>query len=216
MILMRVFLLSIAVLAPATAHADCTKPVSDAFEKLRSTKSFRMETKIVNPQGRLSMTVDYMLPDRMHQRIRLDESQQEMELIVIGEKAWSNQGQGWVALPENFSKEVSKQVKTTLAGATKVQASYSCRSDDSMEGKTVAAYESELQAAPADEKVGAMPKDKPEASGPPNKQMLYVDKATGMPLRNIVTDGKDASKRLFDGWFRTGMEISIEAPETAR
>ncbi len=81
-----------------------------------------------------------------------------------------------VALPENFSTEVAKQVKTTLAGATKVEASYFCRSDETMEGKTVAAYESELKAGPAEEKVGAMPKDKPVASGPPNKQTLYVDK----------------------------------------
>ncbi len=43
----RVILLSLALLAPVTAHADCTKPVTDAFEKLRSSKAFRMETKIV-------------------------------------------------------------------------------------------------------------------------------------------------------------------------
>jgi hypothetical protein len=201
-------------LSADAAVADCTTPVKDAFEKLRTSKSFRMETKIVNPQGKLSMTVDYMPPDRMHQKIRLDDSPQEMELIVIGEQAWSNQGQGWVPLPKNFSEEVSKQVKTTLAGATKVEASYACKTEETMDGKKVAAYEAELKVAPADEKVGAKPNDKPEASGPANKQTLYVDTSTGLPLRNIVTDGKDPSKRLFDGWFRTAADISIEPPAT--
>lgn len=201
----------------AAAAADCTPSVTEAFEKLRASKAFRMETRIVNAQGKLNMTVDYMPPDRMHQKIRLDEQPQEMELIVIGEKAWSNQGQGWVALPDNFSAEVAKQVKTTLAGATKVEAAYACRSDETMEGKTVAAYEAELK-PPAEEEPVRKPAaaaDKPEApKGPANKQTLYVDKATGLPLRNVVTDGSDASKRLFDGWFRTAVDIAIEPPVT--
>ena len=51
-------------------------------------------------------------------------------------------------------------------------------------------------------------------AGPANKQTLYIDKETGLPVRNVVTDGKDASKRLFDGWFRMASGIAIEPPKT--
>jgi hypothetical protein len=171
-----------------------------------------METQITNAQGKLTMTVDYMPPDRMHQKVRLDDQPQEMELIVIGAQAWSNQGQGWVALPENFSAEVSKQLATTLAGATKVEAVYNCRSDETLDGKTVATYESKL-APPSEEKAGSTSADKAAAPlATANTQTLYVDKTSGLPVRNLVTDGADPNKRLFDGWFRTAVDITIEPP----
>ena len=54
------------------ALADCKGEVDQAFSKLRGSKNFRLETKIVNEQqGSLTMTVDYILPDRMHQRVSL-------------------------------------------------------------------------------------------------------------------------------------------------
>ena len=138
------FVVSMQVFAIAPALADdCTSAVTAAFEKLRTSKAFRMETKITNAQGRLNLTVDFMPPDRMHQKVRLDDQAQEMELIVIGEKAWSNQGQGWVALPENFSTEVAKQVKATMAGATKTEAKYDCGVEEAIEGRPAVAYVAE-------------------------------------------------------------------------
>lgn len=197
---------------PARAE-DCTSAVAAAFEKLRNAQSFRMETKITNAQGRLNLTVDFMPPDRMHQKVRLDDQAQEMELIVIGDKAWSNQGQGWVALPENFATEVAKQVKATMAGATKAEAKYECGADEAFEGRPAASYVADLK-APEVEKPGMSKSDTPEPAGPANKQTLYIDKETGLPVRNVVTDGKDASKRLFDGWFRMASGIAIEPPKT--
>ena len=203
------------VLWAGPAAADCTSDVTAAFEKLRTSKSFRLETRIANAQGKLKMTVDYMPPDRMHQRIRLDDQPQEMEMIVIGEKAWSNQGQGWVPLPENFSSEVAKQVKTTLAGITQSQSSYRCKSEDTIEGRAVAIYEADL-VAPVEEAVGDKPGGAKKPEGPPNLQTLYIDKATGLPLRNVVTDAKDPSKQLYDGWFRTAEAVSINPPNDVR
>lgn len=112
---------------PFSAHAtDCSSQVSAAFAKLRSSKAFRLETRITNAQGKLYMTVDYVTPDRMYQRIRLDEQPTEMELIVVGHDAWSNQGQGWAKLPENFASAVSAQVRNTLLGGQQGGLSYEC------------------------------------------------------------------------------------------
>jgi len=54
------------------AHADCQTDVDAAFGKLRASKSFRLRTTILNPQGSLKMSVDYVLPDRMHQKVTLN------------------------------------------------------------------------------------------------------------------------------------------------
>lgn len=198
--------------APARAE-DCTSAVTAAFEKLRNAKSFRMETKITNAQGRLNLTVDFMPPDRMHQKVRLDDQAQEMELIVIGDKAWSNQGQGWVALPENFATEVAKQVKATMAGATKTEAKYECGADEAVEGRSAATYTAQLKAPEAD-KPGISTGETAAPAGPSNRQTVFIDKETGLPVRNVVTDGKDAGKRLFDGWLRMADGIAIEPPKT--
>lgn len=207
-------ILLIACGDPASAE-DCTGAVTTAFEKLRSEKSFRLETQIANAQGKLNLKVDYMPPDRMHQRVRLDDQPQEMEMIVIGEKAWSNQGQGWVALPDNFASEVAKQVKTTMAGATKTEANYTCGPDEVVDGRPAKAYVAELK-APVEEKTRQEKQRKADtAPAPINRQTLYIDAQTGLPMRNLVIDGKDASKTLFDGRFKIVADIAVEPPKTS-
>ena len=67
---MRNMILAFAIvtITAGTATADCTSEVNDAFAKLRKSAAFRMETKITNPQGTLTISHDYVLPDRMHRR----------------------------------------------------------------------------------------------------------------------------------------------------
>ena len=104
---MRNMILAFAVLTitAGTAAADCTSEVNDAFAKLRKSAAFRMETKITNPQGTLTMSNDYVLPDRMHQTVSMGgDGPQAMQMILVGGKAWSNQGNaGWAEVPEKFA-----------------------------------------------------------------------------------------------------------------
>jgi len=202
-----VALVALAVCAPA--HADCKAEVDQAFSKLRGGKNFRLETKIVNEkQGSLTMTVDYVLPDRMHQRVSLGDSPQKMETIAIGNKVWSNQGQGWTEVPANFAEVIAKQLKESIAEPSKSTLEYECLGEKTFEGKTYVAYKALLPAT-ADEKAKGEA-DKP--AEPVNVQTLYVDKATGLPARNVVTKGEASDKRLFDGTFSTPDAISITAP----
>lgn len=193
------------VMATATpaAAADCKAEVDNAFTKLREAKSFRLTTKIVNPQGTLNMQVDYNLPDRMHQRIKLGDSPAEMETIAVGEKVWSNQGQGWAEVPKNFADEIVKQIKQTVAEPSKSKVDYSCLGDKEFEGKTYAAYTATL---PLEEQ------SKTEAPKTANVQTLYVDKTTGLPARNIVAATDSPDKRLFDGTFATLDGVDIKEP----
>jgi hypothetical protein len=196
-------------LAAATpALADCKGDVDQAFSKLRSSKSFRLDTKIVNEQqGSLHMTVDYILPDRMHQRVSLGDSSSKMETIAIGSKVWSNQGQGWSEVPSNFAEVISKQLKETVAEPGKSKLDYECLGEATFEGKPYLAYKANLPVV-ADEKMKGEGQ-KPEHA---NVQTLYIDKASGLPARNVVTKGDGSDKRLFDGTFSTPADIAINAP----
>ncbi len=207
---MRIPIAVLALLAHlAPAHADCKAEVDQAFSKLRGSKGFRLETKIVNEhQGSLSMTVDYQLPDRMHQRVALGDSPQRMETIAIGNKVWSNQGQGWSEVPANFAEVITKQLRDTVAEPSKSTLAYECLGEATFEGKSYLAYKATLPPA-ADEAVKG---DKANPAGAANIQTLYIDKTSGLPVRNVVTKGDSSDKRLFDGTFSTPHDIIINAP----
>ena len=207
---MRTLFAALAVLASCcSAQADCKAEVDQAFSKLRASKGFRLETKIVNEQqGSLSMTVDYQLPDRMHQRVSLGDSAQQMETIAIGSKVWSNQGQGWTEVPANFAEVITKQLKDSIAEPSKSKLSYECLGEATFEGKPFLAYKATLDPA-AEETVKG---EKGTPASPANIQTLYVDKTSGLPVRNVVTKGDGSDKRLFDGTFSTPSDIAINAP----
>lgn len=189
--------------------ADCKGEVDEAFAKLRGSKGFRLETKIINEQqGSLTMTVDYQLPDRMHQRVMMGDGPARMETIAVGGKVWSNQGQGWTEVPANFAEVITKQLKESVSEPSKSKLDYECLGDTSFEGKPYVAYKAVLPAVVEEAVKGQAPAPK----GPDNVQTLYVDKASGMPVRNIVTKGDGSDKRLFDGTFSTPGDLAIKAP----
>jgi hypothetical protein len=199
----------VLVSAMGHAHADCKAEVDQAFTKLRGSKSFRLETKIVNEQqGTLHMTVDYQLPDRMHQRVALGDQAQKMETIAIGGKVWSNQGQGWSEVPANYAEVISKQLKETAAEPSKSKLEYECLGEATFEGKPYLAYKAALPPV-ADERTQG---ETAKPAEPANVQTLYVDKVTGLPVRNVVTKGAGSETRLFDGTFSTPEGIAINAP----
>ncbi len=202
------FLLSLS----GAAAADCTKEVNDAFAKLRKSHSFNMETKITNEQGTLTMSNDYVLPDRMHQRVSLSTGGPgTMEMILIGKEAWSNQGQGWVPLPPEFATKVAKQMQETVVAPPEDKSEYTCLGDVTFEGKTYAAY----RATRAGVAPGGQPgPTKAAAKAGPNVQTVYIDKATGLPARNLVTPENDEKKRLFDGTFSLRDDLKIEPPKS--
>ncbi|MCK9909602.1 hypothetical protein MXD81_10710, partial [Microbacteriaceae bacterium K1510] len=127
-------------LASTCAAADCTSEVNEAFAKLRKSAAFRMETKVTNPQGTLTMSNDYLLPDRMHQTVSMGSGGPEkMEMILISGKAWSNQGNaGWAEVPADFASKIAQQMKETVTDAPKDDSKFECLGDVTFEGKTYA------------------------------------------------------------------------------
>ena len=145
---MPILALIATLLFAADASADCTSEVNDAFAKLRKSSAFAMETKISNEQGTLTMSNDYVLPDRMHQRVSMSSGGPgAMEMILVGSKAWSNQGQGWAEVPEKFASTIAKQMKETVVEPPKETSEFTCLGDVEFEGKTFAAYQAKRAAA---------------------------------------------------------------------
>jgi hypothetical protein len=207
-------ILTVASLLLATtcvaAHADCTSEVNEAFAKLRKSAAFRMETKITNPQGTLTMSNDYVLPDRMHQKVEMDQNKDAapgaMEMIRVGDKAWSNQGNaGWAELPPKFVEAIVKQMKETVTDPPKDESKFECLGEVTFEGKAYKAYRTKRQAEQA-----------AGAGGNENVQTVYIDKDLGVPVRNIVTAESDPNKRLFDGTFTLRDGLKIEPPKDTR
>jgi len=188
---------------PALADPGCKEQVDTAFAKLRDTKAFRLETTIKNPDGMLRMQADYVLPDRMYQRVRVGTDNVTVEMIVIGDRAWSNQGGGWAALPQGFAQNVAQQIRDSIVDAPKDSTDYTCAGDQELEGKTYTLYRGILADASHTPGVG------------PNQQSVYIDKETGLPVRNIVTPVSAPDKRLFDGTFTIVQDLKIEEPKTA-
>lgn len=204
-----IVMLGLSIGLAGHAGASCKEDVDKAFSKLRGSSGFRLETKIVNEQqGTLHMTVDYVLPDRMHQRVALGDQAQKMETIAIGNKVWSNQGQGWTEVPANFAEVIAKQLKESIAEPSKSQLDYDCLGEATLEGKSYLAYKASLPPV-VEEKAKGEPA---KAAEPANIQTLYIDQTTGLPVRNIVTKGDGSDKRLFDGTFSTPSDITINAP----
>jgi hypothetical protein len=207
---MSVMALIATLLFAADASADCTSDVNDAFAKLRKSAAFAMDTKITNEQGTLTMSNDYVLPDRMHQRVSMSTGGPgSMEMILVGSKAWSNQGQGWAEVPEKFASTIAKQMKETVVEPPKDTSEFTCLGDVEFEGKTYAGYQAK--------RAGAAPDAKKDAASPAaataNVQTVYIDKQTGVPARNIVTPENDPNKRLFDGTFTVKDGLKIEVPK---
>jgi hypothetical protein len=210
---MRVILAALLffVSGPALAEVSCKDQVDAAFAKLREAGKFRLETTIKNKDGALKMQADYVLPDRMHQTVTLGGDSPAMEMIVVGKKAWSNQGGGWAELPEAFAQTVANQIKDTVADSPKVSTEYKCIGDKEFEGKTYTLYQGILaMPLPAD---GKQKGPRVTALSTPNQQNVYVDKETGLPVRNIVNPVTDPESRVFDGKFTVMKDLTIDPPK---
>ena len=106
-------------------------------------------------------------------------------------------------MPEKFATTIAKQMKDTVVEPPKDPSQFECLGDVTFEGKSYAGYKTKREQ-------GKAAAATPEAA---NVQTVYIDKATGVPARNIVTAEADPNKRLFDGTFSLRDGLKIEPPK---
>lgn len=208
-------LLSMLLAAPALAQdkpADekqnanpCGQEVAAALQKLRNSSWFRMETSMITENGPTNMTVDYVLPDRMHQKVNVVGQPLTQEVILTGNQAFSNEGDGWRILPQDITDQLVLQMKENVLTEQKEVGKYSCKGRVQVDGKDVLSYK--LEDEPPEDSKGT----KNEAY-----RLFYVDVMTGLPVRNaIVAPGRE-DKPLFKTSYSFPMDLKIEAPKDAK
>lgn len=205
----------IAFAAPVKA-ADCSADVTAAFEKQRKGKGYRTTSLDQSPQGLVSVQIDYVAPDRMHQTVRHPNHSEPIETIAIGRWAWATMGGGWEELQPQFAQSVTAHVREALVAPLPEVKGFSCLGKVSFEGKEFVAYRTSQQpppATPPDRGPGAQPAA--ETGAPPASALartVYVDTATGLPMFNVVADAKPGSEPVFKAAFSYPADIKIDAP----
>lgn len=205
-----VVLLLVALSSPLRAAENaCSRDVDQAFTRLKMSKAFRLDTTINSDKGAMSLRVDYVLPDRMYQRVTIDGV--AMELKVIGTKAWSNQGSGWAELPAQFAETAVRQLKESISVTGGGGVDYKCLGEQPFEGKVLTSFSGPLpMPLTGDEK---HPGPRVSALTVPKIQTVYIDKVSGLPVRNIVMAPTEPNKRLYDGTFTVDDSLVIDEPK---
>lgn len=180
----------------------CRDEVSTALQKLRKSSWFRMETSMITENGPTSMTIDYVLPDRMHQKVTVTATNAVQETILVGKTAWSSEGKGWQVLPDDITTQIISQVRENVLDQQGDVGNYSCKGKTKFEGKDVMSYKLEDEA----------PKD---SKAPKNEayRMFYVDATTGLPVSNAIVSPGREEKPLFKTSYSYPLDLKIDAPK---
>lgn len=184
--------------ASVSAFADCKQDVADAFDKQRKSSAFRLETSMINERGPIKMTVDYVLPDRMHQTVKAVIDPVATETILVGKRAWVSKGQGWQQLPTEDALQVVEAMQQSVIKGEGEQPKFECLGSVTLDGRKLQAYEAmNDKTAPPDQPV----------------RMVYVDPVTGLPVRSIVAQKDKLDRPFFRQDYSYPLDIKIEPPE---
>lgn len=190
---------------PGKQNANpCRDEVAGALQKLRKASWFRMTTNMITETGPTSMEVDYVLPDKMHQKVTQTLSNQTSEIVLVGDKAWGNQGKGWQELPADLTQQLKAQLYENVIEQQADVGNYSCKGKIQIDGKDAMAYR--LEEEPTK-----------DSTAPKNEtfRMFYVDATTGMPLSNtLLAPGREKTP-MFKANYSYPMDMKIEPPKDA-
>ena len=210
--MMRRMLTAVAltIAVSTAAYADCKGEVSSALERQRKTSGFRMQTTMISEDGKVDMTVDYALPDRMRQIVKSTKDPNPVETVVVGQNAWSHQqGQPWAPLNPKLTSELVDQMHDTLGDHPPPIGDFSCLGKKSLDGKEMLAYEGENEDPNAKDPSA---KNKPKLPDRPVR-VIYVDPTTGLPMRSIFAHANNLDKPIFELNFSYPIDLAIEAPK---
>jgi len=208
---MRPMLTALALLiaAGSAAQAACKDEVATALERQRKSSGFRMQTTMLAPEGKINMTVDYLLPNRMRQVISSTADPAPVETVVVGNFAWSRrQGEAWTPLNAQLTNELVKQMEETLGDDPGTLGEFECLGKQGVEGKDMLAYQGE------NNEEGPKNLSKEQAPKLPDRpvRVIYVDSTTGLPMRSIFARLNRLDKPIFEATYTYPADIKIDAP----
>jgi hypothetical protein len=205
--------LTLLIAAGGVAEAgSCKDEVHAALERQRKSSAFRMETKMLAPEGIVNMTVDYVLPDRMRQVISSTADPEPVETVRVGPYAWTRRkGQPWIPLNPQLTGELISQMEDTVGDNPVALGDFECLGKKPLGDKQMLAYRGENEkGGPKDMSPGA--KDAPKLPNRPVR-VIYVDPITGLPKRSIFARADKLDKPIFEASYSYPADIKIEAPK---
>lgn len=203
--------LLLATAGPVVA-ADCRTDVVDAFERQRKAGAFRMVANVVGAQGPMTLTLDYVLPDKLHQTIKFAIQPTPIQAVLIGAEAWVDEGQGWRDASKDEKDELNRQLAQVSEETGEQLGQFDCLGSSSVDGQR------RLNAFLALEG----PRDKSKAAtAPVNKdnraeRIIYVDPTTGLPARTILALPGKYDKPIFKAEYSYPADIKVEKPVTGK
>ncbi len=190
-------------LSSGAANAGCKEEVAAAFEKQRTSPAFRVQMSQPAMAGEISMTVDYLPPDRMIQTVNGPGMPSEQQTLVVGDRAFSGTAGAWQELLPQFSQSVVANVKSAVGQSQPNVGDFDCLGTVPYDGKDYLGY-----------------RTKPTPDAATNKdaiaRTLYVDAANGLPAFNIVAPMSASAPPVMKAVYSYPSDIVIEAPANAR
>jgi hypothetical protein len=211
---MRRLLMATALLFAASGAqaASCKDEVASALERQRKSSGFRMHTMMISEDGKVDMTVDYVLPDRMRQVVKSAKDPEPIETVLVGNLAWSRRGDGpWTPLNAQLTNALVTQMEETLGNDPGSVGEFDCLGKKPVDGKDMLAYQGENDpGGPKD-----LSKEKPPKLPDRPVRIIYVDTITGLPMRSIFARANRLDKPIFEAIYTYPIDIKIEAPKAA-
>jgi hypothetical protein len=172
---------------------------------LRKSSWFHMATNMITENGPTTMEVDYVLPDKMHQKVTQTLTKTTSEVILVGEKAWGNQGEGWIELPNDITQTLRSQMYDNVIQEQTDVGEYACKGKVQVEGRDALSYK--LEEEPTK-----------DSTAPKNEayRMFFVDATTGLPVGNaLLAPGREKSP-LFKATYSFPLDMKIEPPKDVK
>lgn len=200
--------IALGVLAAGPALADCSTEVALAVNSQGKQKFIRKETNMITEAGPAKMIVEYQTPDRMRQQLTPLTEGKLVESIVVGEKAWTNNGDGWKEAPAGEAEQLVQYMIKSIAQVYQEVGKFECTGLETVDGRELRGYRG------LDEvKEGVPGKKAPETTKNEAIRMVYLDPATGLPARSIFARAGHLDKPIFKEVYFYPDKIEIEPPK---
>jgi hypothetical protein len=210
---MRSSLAAAALICFASASpvlANCSTEVALAVRAQGKQTFLRKETRAIGESGPFKMTVEYHIPERMRQVVTPLTENKSVEAIVIGNKAWTNNGDGWVESPPNEAQQLEVFMSKTNGRVFQDVGKFECLGLETVNGRKLRAYRGINQTPTKKNKDGSTP-PKNEAV-----RIVYLDPETGLPARSIFAQAGNLKNPLFEEIYTYPDNITIDAPKNAK
>lgn len=201
--------LALGLAAAAPALADCSMEVALAVNSQGKQKFIRKETSMITEAGPAKMVVEYVTPDRMHQVLTPLTEGKTVESIVVGEKAWTNNGEGWKEAGKYETEQLIQFMITSIAQVYQEVGKFECVGTETVDGRELRGYRGVDEPPPGPPgKKATEPATKNEAV-----RMIYLDPKTGLPARSIFAREGFLDKPIFQEIYSYPDKIEIAPPK---